>query len=170
MDIRPPGSTLTSRYDLFLSAPIYNESNGMRLSVLSAFARQDVDPWDEATRLAAMPKAVAAKTLVSTLNLISDGHLNPSDAAVVAARLVALLPQGSESATAAAIKSEGDRAQRARYTLLWVSIAIALSLLSSHHQANTTAANVKEAKISATSSSANRDVQNTFRNSIIPTH
>jgi hypothetical protein len=40
----------------------------MQLTVLSALARMDVDPWEEATRLAAMPTAIAERTLVSTLD------------------------------------------------------------------------------------------------------
>jgi hypothetical protein len=59
MDNRPSVSSFTSRYNHFLFAPICEEANGMRLSVLSALARMDVDPWEEATRLAAMPKAIA---------------------------------------------------------------------------------------------------------------
>ena len=59
MDNRPLVSSFTSRYNQFLYAPICEEANGMQLSVLSALARMDVDPWEEATRLAAMPKAIA---------------------------------------------------------------------------------------------------------------
>ena len=43
----------------------------MRLSVISALARTNVDPWEEAIRLAAMPKAIAEKTLLSILDLVS---------------------------------------------------------------------------------------------------
>ena len=71
MDDRPSVSSPTSQYDDFLFASICEEANGMRLSVLSALARMNVDPWDEATRLAAMPKAVAERTLVSILDLVS---------------------------------------------------------------------------------------------------
>jgi len=52
----------------------------MRLSVLSALARMDVDPWEEATRLAAMPKAIAERTLVSTLDLVPGRSWDPSEA------------------------------------------------------------------------------------------
>ena len=38
-----------SEFDSFLCAPIGEERNGMLLSVLSALARLDVDPWQEAT-------------------------------------------------------------------------------------------------------------------------
>jgi hypothetical protein len=65
---RPSVSSLSSRYDHFLFAPICEEAHGMQLSVLSALARMDVDPWEEATRLAAMPTATAERTLVSTLD------------------------------------------------------------------------------------------------------
>src|ERR1700731_341397 len=58
MDNRPSVPSFTSRYNQFLYAPICDEANGMQLSVLSALARMDVDPWEEATRLAAMPKAM----------------------------------------------------------------------------------------------------------------
>ena len=162
-------STPTSRYDLFLFAPICDEANGMRLSVLSALARQDVDPWDEATRLAAMPKTIAEKALVSTLNLVSDGHLNSSEAAVIAARLVGLLPRCRDAATttAPAMEIAGVRAQRTGYWLLWMGMAITMSLLSPHNKA-TTAADVSASKTSTTSSSASRGVPNTPHDLIDP--
>jgi hypothetical protein len=81
-------TSLTSRYDEFLFAPICEEANGMRLSVLSALARMNVDPWEEATRLATMPSATAERTLVSTLGPASGRSWDPSEAQSVAARLV----------------------------------------------------------------------------------
>src|ERR1700730_12018467 len=87
------GSGLTSTYNHFLFAPICEEANGMQLSVLSALARMDVDPWEEATRLAAMPKAIAERALVSTLDRVLGKSRNPSEREVIAARLVQLLPQ-----------------------------------------------------------------------------
>src|SRR5271166_2425654 len=39
------------QFDEFLCASIGEEKNGMALSVLSAFARRNVDPWQEAARL-----------------------------------------------------------------------------------------------------------------------
>ena len=65
----------------------------MRLSVLSALARIDVDPWEEATRFAAMPKAIAERTLVSTLDQVLGKSCHRSETEVIAARLVQLLPQ-----------------------------------------------------------------------------
>ena len=77
----------------------------MRLSVLSALARMDVDPWEEATRLAAMPKAIAERTLVSTLDQVLGKSCHRSETEVIAARLVQLLPQRGEGAIVA---SNGD--------------------------------------------------------------
>ena len=90
---RPSVSSLSSRYDHFLFAPICEDANGMQLSVLSALARMDVDPWEEATRLAAMPKAIAGRTLVATLDRVLGKSSNPSETEVIAGRLVQLLPQ-----------------------------------------------------------------------------
>jgi hypothetical protein len=64
----------------------------MQLSVVSALARVDVDPWEEAARLA-MPKTLAEKTLVSTLNKVSALSRDASEAKAVAARLIQLVPQ-----------------------------------------------------------------------------
>jgi hypothetical protein len=50
-----PIGTPASEFDDFLYAPIVEGGNGMVLSVLSALARVNVDPWDEAARLARLP-------------------------------------------------------------------------------------------------------------------
>jgi hypothetical protein len=44
-----------SEFNDFLFAPIGEDRNGMLVSVLSGLARSDVDPWQEATRLAELP-------------------------------------------------------------------------------------------------------------------
>ena len=151
MDDRPSVSSPTSQYDDFLFASICEEANGMRLSVLSALARMNVDPWDEATRLAAMPKAVAERTLVSILDLVSGRRWNPSEAKVVAARLVRLLPQQGDGATIAAADPARVGARRTNYWWGWVVFAIAISLLSPRHHATTTDAGASASKSSATS-------------------
>jgi hypothetical protein len=77
------GSGLTSTYNHILFAPICEEANGLQLSVLSALARMDVDPWEEATRLAAMPKAIAERALVSTLDRVLGRSRTPSETEVM---------------------------------------------------------------------------------------
>lgn len=134
MDTRHSVSNIPSRYDAFLFAPICEEAEGMQLSVLSALARMNVDPWEEAERLATMPKAIAEKTLISTFNLVSCRDLDPSEAQSTAARLARLLPQANDGSTTAATDIAAARAERTRYCLVWMSIAIVISLLSPHHQ------------------------------------
>lgn len=87
----------------------------MRLSVLSALARMNVDPWEEATRLAAMPKAIAEKTLLSSLDLVSGKSWKSPEAAAIVARLVRLLPQADEAAPLAATGNAQALAQRKSY-------------------------------------------------------
>jgi hypothetical protein len=143
-------SNLTSRYNDFLFATICEEANGMRLSILSALARMNVDPWEEAARLASMPKAIAEQTLVSTLDHVSGRSWNSSEAAVLAGRLVRLLPQGSEGETIARTKTATASSQQKNYWWIWVGFAIAVSLLSPHYQ-NQAATTAATSESSATS-------------------
>lgn len=70
----------------------------MLLSVLSALARLDIDPWQEAAELAGLPAATATKRLASLIDALPDGP-SPDEASAgrdpgtIAARLVALLPR-----------------------------------------------------------------------------
>jgi hypothetical protein len=65
----------------------------MMLSVLSALARQDVDPWEEAARLARLPKETAVRQLIALLDAPPRRPLVSPDAARIAVRLIALLPR-----------------------------------------------------------------------------
>jgi len=82
-----------SEFDSFLCAPIGEERNGMLLSVLSALARLDVDPWQEAATLTKMPARDATIRLTSMLSALpSDGATPLTPGAVV--QLISLLPRG----------------------------------------------------------------------------
>jgi hypothetical protein len=122
----------------------------MQLSVLSALARMNVDPWEEAARLAAMPKAVVEKILVSTLDSVPGKGWNPSETEVIAARLVQLLPHQGEDVTIAPTDAAGVSTQRT-YWLVWLGFALAISLLYPRHQATTTNAGGSTSKFNATS-------------------
>ena len=82
-----------SEFDAFLFAPIGEDKNGMLLSVLSALARLDVDPWQEAAKLARLPGETATQTLASLIRALPDGSLAYPDPGTIAARLIALLPR-----------------------------------------------------------------------------
>jgi hypothetical protein len=144
VDHRARFSTLNARYEDFLFAPVCEDANGIRLSVISALARTNVDPWEEATRLAAMPRAIAEKTLLSILDLVSGGSWKSPEAAAIAARLVRLLPQ-CEAATMAATGTANATPAIAKvlnlqknYWWLWVALALAMSFMTQHDQAATT--------------------------------
>lgn len=149
MDHRARFSTLSASYDDFLFAPVCEDANGMRLSVLSALARMNVDPWDEAGRLAAMPKAIAEKTLLLALDRVSGRSWKSPEAMATVARLVRLLPHahrlGTSTAPVAAnalARPENARSPLTRYWWVWLALWIAMSLMVPHPQQNTTNGNV----------------------------
>jgi hypothetical protein len=76
----------------FLFADVGTEASGMVLSVVSLFARQGNDPWREAGRLAELPKAAATDSLAHDIAEMPHGRWNLPDSAVIAARLIGLLP------------------------------------------------------------------------------
>jgi len=81
-----------SEFGNFLFAPIGQDKNGMPLSVLSALARQDIDPWEEAAKLTQLPKEEAVSELVSLLGALPRATLASADRVTAATRLLALLP------------------------------------------------------------------------------
>ena len=65
------------------------------LSVLSALARLDVDPWQEAANLARMPREAASERLTALIAALPDEPTADISAKAIAADLVALLPRTS---------------------------------------------------------------------------
>jgi hypothetical protein len=90
-------SALGSEYDAFLFAPIGWDQNEMALSVVSALARLDIDPWREAAKLARLSQAAAASRLAGLLADLPTGTPARLDPDGSPARLVALLPRGHAS-------------------------------------------------------------------------
>lgn len=91
-----------SDFEPFLHAAIGEDDNDdTRLSVLSALARLDIDPWEEAARLACLPRETATASLTSLIAALPYGRsaqLNPGRAA---ARLIARLPRVAAADSAA---------------------------------------------------------------------
>ena len=81
-------------FDQFLGASIGEDRNGTGLSVLSALARLDVDPWKEATSLARMPREAAAVRLTELIEALPLAPASAIPSRMSAANLVALLPKG----------------------------------------------------------------------------
>lgn len=79
-------------FDRFLYASVGHDNEGMPLTVLSALARMDVDPWDEAQKLTQLPQESAVRQLASLLGVLRNAPLAGLDPARIAAPLIALLP------------------------------------------------------------------------------
>ncbi len=94
-------SLLHSDLNDFLFASVGDQRNGMPLNVVSALTRLDVDPWEEAARLAALPKSLAAEALAAMIAQLPIFRRQQSDNLVISQRLVELLPAGQHAGTAA---------------------------------------------------------------------
>lgn len=92
---RASSISLGSEFDDFLFAPIGEDRNGILLSVLSALARLDIDPWQEAASLAKLPRPTATEKLTSLIAALPepDAPSAHRDPRTIAVRLVALLPR-----------------------------------------------------------------------------
>jgi len=84
----------------FLFAEIGVEASGMPLSVLSILARLDVDPWQEAGRLASLPRSAAIDILARMIATTPASSWSYPDSTSIASRLVGLLPAHENSPVA----------------------------------------------------------------------
>ena len=64
----------------------------MVVSVLSGLAQSDVDPWQEAAKLAQLPGETATKELAALIGALPDRAASYPDPRTIATRLIALLP------------------------------------------------------------------------------
>lgn len=109
-----------SAFNAFLFAPIGEESNGMVVSVVSALARLDLDPWQEAARLSGLPKDIAAAAMGRLIGRLPGGRWNQSDIGSMAARLVELLPGRRPGARRGRAKP-GSREKAGLSTAVWLA-------------------------------------------------
>ena len=117
---------MAPEFEDFLFAPIGEDGHGMLLSVLSALARLNVDPWREAAKLAGLPAEKATRRLTSLIAALPDAHSVPRDAGTIAARLVTLLPRhraGSQAPMRGMAQGAGPTTGRSR-TILFVVLLI----------------------------------------------
>ena len=91
---------LGRQFDRFLFASVGEDRNGTAVSVLSALARFNVDPWQETVSLALMPRAMATERLTALIAAATTDFAAAPSAAATATRLVALLPQAPSLKTA----------------------------------------------------------------------
>jgi hypothetical protein len=127
---------LSASFNDFLFATVCEERNGMPLSVISALARLDLDPWTEAAELSGMPTDSATRRLSSLLDGVANDRPTPPDRATIAARLVALLPAPAISGVAsgghpAALRTALQRRMAGFVWLIFLASMVA-SLMMGH--------------------------------------
>src|SRR5207245_1642793 len=121
-------------FDAFLFAPVGEEVDGVPLSVLSALARLDLDPRDEAARLAHLTKEAAAEQLARMIARLSDRRWSVSEARRIAGRLIERLPMAAAAGKADTTASATDPTTRfSASSLFYLAVAMAMlvSLIAS---------------------------------------
>lgn len=92
-------------FDDFLYAPIGADGGEMPLSVLSALARLDLDPWQEAAELSELPKGTATQRLAALIARLPGGRWTLADSRAMSDRLIELLPSPGSSELPLATKT-----------------------------------------------------------------
>ena len=95
MTLRPEYSLGHSAYNDFLFGSLGKDAAGTEVTMLSALSRLGVDPWQEAARLASLPRDAAAEALAATILRLPDRTGPAAEVPKIASRLVALLPEGA---------------------------------------------------------------------------
>ncbi len=123
-----------AEFDKFLCAPIGEDRNGTTLSVLSALARLDVDPWQEAASLARMPREAATERLTALIAALTHEPTADIPAKTIAADLIALLPRTSSFNIRSAdsvFAAVGPQRAQVRMALSALAIVIAIAFMLS---------------------------------------
>jgi hypothetical protein len=121
-----------SPFDDFLYAPIVRESNGTLLTVLSALARVNLDPWEEDARLALLPCEIATTTLAKLIVALPSGLAEGLDAGALARQLVSRLPRNAPAPAhpVAPASSGGFVIDRSAVAMLvWIYLLLTLAFL-----------------------------------------
>lgn len=116
---------LGQQFEPLLYAVLYEDGDGMPLTVVSAIARSGVDPWREAARIAKMPKSQA---LVALAGIIPGRSAD--DAAAIADRLFTLLPPNRASMIAPAVDAMRQTPQWSALVPAVLILLFALAMVS----------------------------------------
>jgi hypothetical protein len=120
----------------------------MTLSVLSALARQDIDPWTEAARLSQLPEETAVEQIIALLDALPGRIVASLDRMKVASRLCALLPRSTASnlsgvrpaATTAGGQRSGAPAFNWRFFYLYFCLMLLMNWIMAEFHASPSAA------------------------------
>ena len=99
-------------FDSFFFASVSDDDNGMGVSVLSAFARLDFDPWQKAEEFSRMTTGPARTKLAAMIVALPGTSAANLQAETIAVRLIALLPGQGPRAMASPESHPAHRRQQ----------------------------------------------------------
>jgi hypothetical protein len=118
-----PAPRIGRKFDSFLFASIGDDRHGQPLSVLSALARSDVDPWEEAGALARMSRKKAKARLTAMIVALQDEPIAALPLDAIASDLVALLPRANDFV----FRSQSD-VRRSENAQAWLGLSVLVVL------------------------------------------
>jgi len=124
-------SLLHSDLNDFLFAAVGEQQNGMPLNVVSGLTRLGLDPWEEAARLAALPRALAAETLAPIIARLLFDRPQLSDNLAISRQLVELLPEHQRPASPGRQQADAEGKKYFQGMILLACLALAAAVLSS---------------------------------------
>jgi hypothetical protein len=123
-------SLLHSDLNDFLFAAVGEQQNGMPLNVVSGLTRLGLDPWEEAARLAALPKALAAEKLAQIIARLAFERPQPSDNLAISRQLVELLPEHQRLALPGREQANAKSNKYLQAMILLAYLALGAAVLS----------------------------------------
>lgn len=125
-------SSVPAEFNEFLYSPIGEDKNGLLVTVLSAFARQNIDPWQEAADLDGLPRDTAVQKLTSIIAALPSHQPMLGDPTPTAVRLIALLPRRAASLNRRSNPADMPSPAHSQSLpkALWIAAYIALLLLN----------------------------------------
>lgn len=141
----PAFPPLGPEYEPFLYAIVCDEANGEPLTVVSAIARSGADPWQEAARIARLPKAGAFEALTRLIPVRGE-----AENSAIAKRLFSLLPASHENVNfgLGSLTKQGPAARNPLVTVI-VALMLGLALVSFFKAATRSGAGPQQAPVSA---------------------
>ncbi len=116
--LHPDGSD----YDAFLFSELGEDRTGATVTVLSAFARLDLEPWTEARELARLAREDAQARLTTHFEAITDIPALALASEGRAAKLILLLPEHAPRRVSKPLEASTDGP--ARLSISWSSLAL----------------------------------------------
>jgi hypothetical protein len=117
-----------SGLNAFLFAEVGPELNGSPLTILSVLARLGQDPWAEAERWAALPKAAMIDCLAQSIGQMPLCPQALLDARATASRLILLLPTQARAAQQSECPTASTSAMPGWLPLAFFCCAIAFGM------------------------------------------